>query len=88
VRSLVVVCIVLQIHSFRLQENVHANGFFENILCEHLLAACASTFRPFAVTSIGGSVDEQIPSQLSHIRGLRVQAAAHQAVPRHVSPFP
>jgi hypothetical protein len=47
---------------FRLQENIHANGVFEDILFKHLLVACASIFKPLSVTSIGGSVIEQIAS--------------------------
>jgi hypothetical protein len=87
VRLLLAACMVLQIPSLVLQENIYANVFFENILIEHLLAGCASMFKPLPVTSIGGSVNEQIPGQLPRCRSLRMQAAAYQALPRHVFPF-
>jgi hypothetical protein len=47
---------------FSFAKDIHANEFFENILCEHLMPACASIFKPLPVTSIGGSVNEQIAS--------------------------
>jgi hypothetical protein len=82
---------VLQIFSLVVQtKKVHANGFFDNTLVERLLTGCASMFRPFPVTSIGGSVNEQIPSQLPRVRSLHVSFLRRhsQAVPFPQAKFP
>jgi hypothetical protein len=43
-------------------------------------------FKLFPVTSMGGSINEQIPSQLSRVRSLlRVQAAICHSAPRCAS---
>jgi hypothetical protein len=54
-----------KIISIVLQVNIHANVLSENNFMEHSLSACASIFKPLPVTSIGGSVNEQILNQAS-----------------------
>jgi hypothetical protein len=53
-----------KIISIVVQDTIYANLSPETKFIEHSLSACASMLKSLPVTSIGGSVDEQIPSRL------------------------